>query len=213
MTDSIGVIPAAGLGSRWGGYPKFLLPCGNGQWLLDRTLKMFPVHQSVVVYGDVTLNYIVDHLDRCGKMDDVILCRNTRMDLDFWGSILAALEIEADYYYFAMPDTYPDPGPFYEMIGTKGISLGTHWTLMPERFGVIRNGRAVNKSAGEPGWAWGTLGWTKEVRDLWLYSALENYTQAINLAIQEYGLNCFPMAYYYDMATWEDYARFVKVMF
>ena len=111
----IGVIPAAGFGSRFGTYPKFLLPCGEKKWLLDRTIDMLPVDRSVVVYSDQTITEIVNHLARCNLLDRVILLKNTRMDLDFWGSMLAALAIEADYYYFAMPDTYPDPSVFHQM--------------------------------------------------------------------------------------------------
>jgi len=204
----LGVVPAAGLGSRWGGYPKFLLPCGDKEWLLDRTIRMFPAENSVVIYGDVTMVEVVSHLERCNLLSKVMLTKNKRMHLDFWGSILAALEFEADYYYFAMPDTYPDPAVFAEMEG-GGICLGMHYTTTPERYGVMRNGVIVNKDAGEPGWAWGVLGWSREVRDLWMQAHLETYTQAINLAIQEVGHKTLPMVYYYDMASFEDYAKFI----
>jgi hypothetical protein len=207
----IGIIPAAGVGSRWGGYPKFLLPCGEREWLLDRAIKTMPAEKVVIVYGDATGAEIVRHIDRCNLNERVSLRSNERMDLDFWGSILAGLEEYADYYYFAMPDTYPDISVFGEF-PMDGISLGLHQTNMSERFGMLRNGAIVNKQMGKPGLAWGVLGWSREVRDLWLAAHLETYTDAINLAMQELPWHGFKMEYYFDMANFESYVDFLKVM-
>ena len=38
----LAIVPAGGLGSRWGGYPKFLLPCGDREWMLDHVIRSFP---------------------------------------------------------------------------------------------------------------------------------------------------------------------------
>jgi len=206
----LGIVPAAGLGSRWGYYPKFLLPCGERVWLLDRTINAMPAEQVIVVYSDATAGEIVRHIDRCGLNDRVLLRPNERMDLDFWGSILAGLEDYADYYYFAMPDTYPDVSVFAEF-PMDGISLGLHQTDLPERFGMLREGVIINKQMGEPGLAWGVLGWSREVRDLWLTAHLETYTDAINLALQEFVWYGFKMGYYYDMANFDSYVQFLKV--
>jgi len=205
----IGIVPAAGVGSRWGGFPKFLLPVGDREWLLDRTINAMPVDKVIVVYGEETDSAIVHHIDRCGLNDKVILRPNEHMELDFYGSILAGIEDYADYYYFGMPDTYWPLNVFPKM-GGRGITLGVHYTEKSDRFGMIRDGVVVNKQLGAPGMAWGLLGWNKEVRDLWLSTHLENYTDAINLAMQECNTQIIPMDYYYDMARFEDYANFIK---
>ena len=207
---SIGIIPAAGLGSRWGGYPKFLLPYGEKKWLLDRTIESFPsnVESIVVVYSESTLEPIVNHLHRT-SWKGVNIKENLNMDLDFYGSILAGIEEEADFYYFAMPDTF-FPTKTFKLMAPYGISLGVHDTDMPERYGIIRDGKVVNKQAGEPGQAWGVLGWDKEVRNLWLNSDVDNYTDAINLALGAVKSKVIPMDFYYDFASWSDYVEFLR---
>ena len=205
----IGIVPAAGLATRWGYYPKFLLPCGDREWLLDRTIKAMPADKIIVVYGDDTGPEIAHHLGRQGLTDNIVLRPNDRMDLDFFGSILAGIEDYADYYYFGMPDTYW-PLDVFPKMGERGITLGVHYTENSQRYGMIRDGIVINKQLGEPGMAWGLLGWNTEVRDLWLHSRLENYTDAINLAMQECKTQIVPMDYYYDMASFSDYVDFLK---
>ena len=205
----LGIIPAAGVGKRWGYYPKFLLPCGEKEWLLDRTINAMPCEKVVIVYGDETGAELVRHINRCSLNDNVLLKPNEHMEFDFYGSMLAGLEEEADYYYFGMPDTYW-PVDIFKKMPIDGISLGLHKTDRSERFGMLRKGMIINKQMGKPGLAWGVLGWDKEVRDLWLATHLETYTDAINLAMQECTWHPVPMEYYYDMASFKDYAEFIK---
>jgi len=205
----IGIIPAAGVAKRWGYYPKFLLPCGDREWLLDRAIRAMPVRKVVVVYGDETNVELFRHVERCGLQDKVIFKENKHMELDLYGSILAGLEETAHYYFFAMPDTYW-PLDVFPKMPVNGITLGVHRTDMPERFGMLRDGMVVNKQMGDPGLAWGLLGWDREVRDLWLASHLETYTDAINLAMQECSWNTVKMSYYYDMASFRDYIHFLR---
>lgn len=205
----IGVIPAAGYGARWGYYPKFLLPCGSKIWLLDRAMRLFPCNDVAVVVSDQTRNEVYNHLSRCRLLERAIILENKHMKFDFWGSMLAALEIEADYYYFTMPDTYC-PRFVFEKMPTEGFSMGVFYTETPERFGVLRGDEVINKTEGAPGLAWGMLGWDKAIRDLWRSAGLTTYTDAINLAIETTGAHTVEMAYYYDMAGWGDYVEFVR---
>lgn len=209
--SSLGIVPAAGVGKRWGYYPKFLLPCGEREWLLDRAIRAMPCEHVAVVYSDSTETEIVRHLARRKLNDRVILLKNLHMDWDIYGSMHAANQVEADYYYFGMPDTYW-PLDVFTRMGLPGISLGLHQTDNPERFGMLRNGTIVNKQLGQPGAAWGLLGWDREVRDLWNVTYLEGYTEAINLAMQECTWHSIPMDYYYDMASFNDYVNFIKLI-
>lgn len=206
--NAIGIVPAAGVGKRWGHYPKFLLPCGDREWLLDRTVRAMPCARVVVVYSEATRAELAAHVTRTGLQEKVILKPNECMDLEMYGSMLTGIQEEADYYYFGMPDTYW-PFSIFETMGKPGMTLGLHHTEMPERFGMLRGRRVIDKQPGPPGQAWGVLGWDRDVRDLWLHARIETYTQAINLAIQECGLQTVAMDYYYDMASFGDYAAFV----
>jgi len=212
MKRHLGIIPIAGFGTRWGIYPKCLLPCGDREWLLDRAIRSFPgtVHRVVVVTSPQTHSTVASHIRSQELADHCVYVENTKMHLDFYGSILTALEFEADYYYFAMPDTFFPSKVFTEFKDT-GISLGVHFTENPERYGMIRENRIVNKEKGNPGLAWGVLGWSKEIRDLWLQDdGITNYTQAINAAIAEFDVTVPVMDYYFDMATWMDYVEFIQ---
>ena len=209
MYKGLGIIPAAGVGARWGNYPKFLLPCGDREWMLDRAIRCMPTDKVAVIYGDETERELYNHVNRCGLMNAVLFARNKNMDLDFWGSMLAGMQYEAEYYYFTMPDTYIPKETFLRFDRQRDFVMGVHYADNPTRYGMIRGKRVVNKEDGEPGLAWGTLGWSKKVRDLWLEADLKTYTDAINLAMEKFEHLFVSMEYYYDMATWNDYVRFV----
>jgi len=205
----LGIIPAAGVGKRWGYYPKFLLPSADKEWLLDRTIRAMPADQIVVTYGEDTGFELFRHIERCGLGDWVIFKENKEMQLGLYGSVLAGIEEEADYYYFGMPDTYWSVDVF-DTMPADGISLGLHSTDLSQRFGMLRDGKIIDKQPGEPGLAWGVLGWSREVRDLWLSSNLESFTSAINVAMREFSWHPIHMDYYYDMASWFDYVHFIQ---
>jgi hypothetical protein len=206
--NAIGIVPAAGVGKRWGYYPKFLLPCGEREWLLDRTIRAMPCENVIVIVCKETASSVSEHIRGCELSQNVIFLER-KDDWSLLRSVRAAMRVDADFYYFAMPDTYW-PSLIFETMGKSGITLGVHYTEMPERFGMLRGDRVVDKKHGSPGHAWGVLGWDRGVRDLWLHARIETHTQAINLAIQECGLRTVTMDYYYDMASWKDYVAFVE---
>lgn len=208
----VGIIPAAGLGLRWGRFPKFILPCGDREWMLDHTIKAFPedVSRIYIVHSPETLMEIVHHLWRCDYLAGEIpitLIENKNMDLGLWGSFLAGLAFEADYYYFAMPDTYFPHGVFEQMEGT-GIRFGAFYTEEPERFGMIRGDKIIDKQEGEFGWAYGIIGWDRKIRDFWLASQFTSHTSALSSAMK-IGYETIQMEFYQDFATWNDYVEFV----
>ncbi len=207
---SIGIVPAAGIGSRWGLYPKFLLPIGERKWLINETIRRFPktVDAVVIVYSQATLPFIARHIAQTQVEKNIVLVEQ-RKEWDIYGAMHAGMTIEADYYYFAMPDTMLPDGTL-EKMSPFGISLACHTTDQSERFGMLRDDRVVNKRPGKPGLAWGALGWDSKVRDLWLDKAMIDYTAAINLALAETQSKIVLMDYYHDFATWDDYAKYIK---
>ena len=205
---TVGIIPAAGKGARWGKYPKFLLPCGPGEWLLDRAIRQIPSDKTIIVFSENTLLDIATHVRRCSLSDKIILIEQTK-PWDLYGAIHAALQVEADFYYMAMPDTYI-PKDIFSKMNYPGITFGAFITSEPERFGVLRDTGIVDKMPGPPGYAWGCISWSKEVRDSWLNRKIGYFPDALNFAIKHFESHMVKMDFYYDMANWNSYKEFAK---
>ncbi len=221
-SDKLGIIPAAGEGRRWGGFQKMFLPIGDGDWLIDRAIRALQYggcNRIMVVTNPLSLTPLASHLK--GKYKNLSFILNKRMDLDFYGSILATFPFSGDRNYFVMPDTYFSEGIFLD-IPYDDLVIGTHKTKTPEKFGVLLNEfkgerEVVNKKTNLPKGtytAWGCLVWTKLLADLWVEKQhlITNYTDAINYAIETAGVNTFDMGYYYDMGTFEDYRKLLESM-
>jgi hypothetical protein len=73
------------------------------------------------------------------------------------------------------------------------------------------NGRVENKNPHlqHPRQAWGNLVWSSRCVALWRKVQPQSYTEAINMAIAEYGLHTWELDHYYDMASFEDYREWL----
>lgn len=214
--DKLGIVPAAGEGRRWGGFQKMLLPIGDGDWLIDRAIKSIiygGCNRIIVVTNPLSLSPLASHL--AGRYPNLSFVLNTRMDLDFYGSILAALPFSGDLNYFVMPDTYFSEGIFLD-IPQSDFVIGTQKTMRPERFGVLIDGRFENKRTdlrGNVYDAWGCLVWNRDIAMRWEEEEeITNYTDAINFAIENFHTKYFDMGYYHDMATFADYRKLLEVL-
>lgn len=206
----LGVIPAAGEGSRWGGYYKELLPCGDGEWLIDRTIEAMRrggADAVLVVASHEKLPVLAGHLRRPALP---LYFAIQRGDNDIWSAIEESFGFPATRFLFAMPDTYY-PVDAFEAAGRGPFALGLHDTRRPERFGVLVGGQVANKQAMEPGVyrAWGLLAWSSTAVQHWQRTKPADYTDAINGAIAEFGLQHWPLDYYYDMASFADYQEWL----
>jgi hypothetical protein len=132
---------------------------------------------------------------------------------DIWSAIAESLPIHGKYNLFAMPDTYYPVDVFNREYDGDFI---INWfdTTAPERFGILTERGIVNKQPMPDGKykAWGTLAWSDKVADLWIrnINKIETYTQAFNMAIDEFGFKLNKMAFYHDLATIEDYRELVN---
>lgn len=214
----LGVIPAAGQGSRWGGYYKELLPCGNGNWLINNTIDTMTNGGASDILIVTTSGKIATH---ARHLEDKFLFNQVPISFilqkgknDIYSAIETTLPLAKDLNYFAMPDTYIDYNAFKYDFSSADFYLGVFTTDMPERFGVVVDGQVINKNneleKGKSYDAWGVLVWTKDVAEFWLNVQPENYTDAINKAMEVFTWELFPLSYYYDMATWNDYRRFLE---
>lgn len=209
-SSKLGIVPAAGKASRWGGSFKELLPCGQGQHLIDRTITAMRLGGADNVLVITNPEKISAHATHLAHREQVYFGLQQETT-DIWGAIQASFPLAGDYNLFAMPDTYYPANAFEGQTFSQPFYLGVFDTPTPERFGVLVDKKVVNKRAPAGEYkAWGLLVWSQEVVDYWRGLYIANYTQAINLAIKEFGLHTFLIPYYYDMATWEDYQKFLE---
>lgn len=216
----IGIIPAGGEGSRWGGIPKMLLPyhVGGKKWsFIDYTIDSMAragADKFVIIASRDTIGPLTRHLgERVGNVF------YTLSEGGMWQAIRAALPLVQDEdCLFGMPDTCHDRTIFKRMVDRYkkvpvDFVMGTFYTDKPERFGTLLKGRlfteVVDKIGGPPSEAWGTLLWSSAVSHLWTKNQPMSYTAAINLALRTVGWDRVLMDYYYDMASFSDYERLI----
>ena len=203
-----GVILAGGNSTRWGGYPKELLPIANGTTLLQYAVDILygmNVNEIAVVTSAEKRplhNYLLG--DSVRYFD--------RKDSNIFRVIAESFVCNADMYYFVMPDTLVPPDAF-QNLQNGHFNIGYFETDKPERFGVITEHGIVDKTPFPPGSykAWGILSWDREVVDFWKknFNKINSHTCAFNMAINEFNFTMSRMEYYFDMASFEDYARYL----
>ena len=198
----VGIIPAAGAATRYGGVLKELLPVDSEMVMMDyavNAMKNSGCDQIVCVTSTRKIAQIADRFPH-------LLYTIQTVGQDIWGAIRAAISVEADEYCFAMPDTVLPENCFDIYMSDADFYLGCFDTNLSERFGMIRDGYIVNKHPGADGQAWGVLMWTKRIRDWWInYGDVTSYTNAFNLAMKTFGYKTFDLEYYHDIASFEDY--------
>ena len=203
----IGIVPAGGNSTRWNGYPKELLPTDNGITLLDRTIEAMSkvVDKIILVTSEKKISWQMAWLG-----DKVDYCINTN---GLWAGIASTFYINADHYYFAMPDTYYPKNMLLDLRGGD-FNIGYFETQKPERFGVLLDGSIHDKEKMEHGVyrAWGLLSWSHKVVRFWnkYMAEIETHTQAFNMAIQQFGYTAHAMDYYFDLASWKDYKELMS---
>lgn len=214
-----GIVPAAGTGSRWGGYFKELLPTQDGEFLLDRAVSVCREGGADRIVLVSSPSKLTAHKVHLHPNDTDVIYTLQKSNKDIYGAIEDSFVYNTETNLFIMPDTYTNINAFYGVDKVlretrAGFLLGIHKTNRPERFGVIdyNSKKVVNKQVLPEGTydAWGVMAWTREVTDFWIRNDIENYTDAINYAIYEFGLNTFDLAYYYDMANMESYLSFLE---
>lgn len=207
-SNRVGIIPAAGAAKRFGGVFKELLPVGESMTLLSRavdTLEMIPVDTTIIVTNPQKI--AAHSVALQGRNVEFV----TQMDKpDIWGAIASTLNIDADWYYFIMPDTMQEQGRFPELPDHQ-FMLGLFETFDPQNYGVLLNGEIVDKSASlaPPQTAWGTLVWSRECVELWkkYLPEISDYTQAFNMAMEQLGWGTYSLAWYFDCGTFQRYKR------
>lgn len=213
----LGIIPAAGEGSRWGVFHKELLPIGKEIWLIDSTLeamKFAGADKFCIVTSPNKIHTHVQHFkhERYNEFNIFYVIQKYQMDI--WGAIKSALPYTDDENLFGMPDTLYPIKIFGKLLEDQNeISFGVFKTKEPKRFGVFVGDVIFNKDQGLPDGeydAWGTFKFSKGVVSLWNSMPIETYTDALNTAIQYTTHGRCPMDYYLDFADWDRYLDYME---
>ena len=210
MTVRLGIIPAAGMAKRVRGVFKELLPVGESMTHLSRavdTLEMIPVDTTVIVTNP---QKIAAHSVALQGRNVEFVTQGDKPDI--WGAIASTLNIDADWYYFIMPDTMHEQDRFPSM-PDHDFMLGTFETFDPENYGVLFDGVIVDKAKLQPPQvAWGTLVWSRNVVELWKKHLpdIRDYTQAFNMAMEQFGWGTYSLAWYFDCGTFQRYKRAIE---
>jgi hypothetical protein len=206
MTERKGIIPAAGQAERFGGTLKELLPVSEGYPLIERAY-------DALVIGGCSDIIVVTSLAKLGAIATVLPGCTYRIQAGatLWSAIIENLDAEARRMCFAMPDTYFNSSAFERDFPAE-LTFGVFETDKPERFGMVRDRFIVDKMPGEPGQAWGVIVWSELVSRLWLKHAsqINNYTDALNMAIHKYGYETFDLEYYFDAANMSGYREILS---
>ena len=204
----LGVLPAAGRSQRWGGYPKELLPISSREDFLSRAVSSLQLSGCHVIVVITSPSKIPLHTHHLRGLPNVVFAIQKGDEL--WGAMATAIEIPSDEYFFMMPDTYLPERPFPRSLG-KDLSMGLFETVEPERFGMLREGRIVDKEPWDSaGLAWGVLAWKKSVAQYWQEREYSSHTDALNDAIRTFGYGQWVLEYYYDIGTMQHYADFLQ---
>lgn len=231
MFMKLGVVPAAGKATRFGGMRKELLPISGGEAVIDRAMTALgrATDAILVVASHEKLPILAQYLDS-RQYGSPVLYAIQGGGNDIMGAILTALDFPAERYLFAMPDTLIEDSAF-SIYPSSDFSMGLFETDTPERFGVLDNRRIVNKKYeshfSEPGpyRAWGILSWTQKCAVYWQDIAARlthnagitggdelDYTTAINKAIERFGLSHWRMGSYRDMVDIGEYQAYWRYL-
>jgi len=209
----VGIVPAAGKAERFGGLLKELLPWDTGESLLHRTVRiLWTVSDAVIVISNP--DKIAQHAQELEGFSDVYF---VLQDGDTLLSGIRSMTVEADYYFFAMPDTVFPENIFPENIFPDSPDLnfmmvGLFDTIEGHRYGVWRDGRIDDKNPENRGQllkAWGVLGWPQSVMKILHETYLTNHTDALNLALEQVKHYTIQMDSYHDVADYEAYRDLV----
>lgn len=200
MDRTIGIIPAGGAALRFRGLQKELLPVSETETALDRCIF------SMFVGGADEIFIITNNSRNIVHKTATVIYKDHPKLSDVF---ITAANLKAEWYYFSLPDTVY-PTNIFTAKKTAPLMVGTFLTDKPERFGMIRNGQIVDKQPGAPGKAWGALILDSASMIYLASQAVKtyNHTAALN-ALLNLGYDEFPIEYYYDFATYNDYVEYV----
>jgi len=215
--STLGIIPAAGKGDRWGGYFKEMLPIKPKKWLINNAVTSMSLAKANPIMIVTSLEKIPIHANHFKNEENIIFSlQNNNFQNDIYGAVLEGLKFPAGLNFLAMPDTIFPVDCFRKNFSSFDLWLGCFKTNMPTRFGIVKNDRIYDKySSFVDGLtyydAWGVVVWSDKVANFWKKEKeIETFSFALTLAMKKFGYKVFPLDYYYDMASWKDYEDYIS---
>jgi dTDP-glucose pyrophosphorylase len=213
MTKTIGIIPAGGKADRFKGIAKELLPVSPNDCALSRVIKSMRMGEADEIYIGSRRERVAEHWQIADQHKGVSVITHADGFGGMWDVIATvAAKGKADWYYFAMADTVY-PADVFMREKKNDVSCGVFQTNKPERFGVVADGRITDKPQGLTGThlAWGVWIFSGAAMDALAKACREtkDHTAALNALIAAFPVDAFVMPYYYDLASFEDYAEFL----
>ena len=209
MTNIVGIIPAGGNADRFHGLAKELLPVSADDCALTRVIRAMRNGDAGEIYIASRHDRVTEHYRVTQHIKNVNI-----MAFGFRGlwDVIAVIgeKAQADFYYFAMADTV-FPLDTFARDTSHDVTCGAFYTDKPSRFGILGTNRIVDKSPDLIGDAWGVWIWTADAMEFLVRACREtqDHTAALNKLLGRFGLDIFWMAYYYDFASFDDYAEFL----
>lgn len=148
--DTVGILPAAGLCSRWNGTYKELLPTWENTWVIDSSIdsmKQAGVHNFVIVSSPQKISSHVQHFSKNKYKDINISYVIQYTPTGLYDAIKLALVTSRNYdqFIFTMPDTLISGTACIDILETLNydgdrikFALGIFPTDIPERFGILK---------------------------------------------------------------------------
>jgi hypothetical protein len=198
----IGIVPTAGRAVRFGGTLKELLPWEGGHLLGNTVMILQQYCENVVVITNP--QKIMQHAQALEGYGVTFILQEG----DNLLSGLKSVTLDSDYYLFAMPDTVFPIEAFPRGFDHTKFQVGLFNTTEGHRFGVFEDGYIDDKNLDHQGYdkqAWGLLGWPRKAMQIIRDTYLTEHTDALNLALRNVGYETFMMAYYIDLADFEEY--------
>jgi len=148
--DTVGILPAAGLCSRWNGTFKELLPIGENRWVIDSSIdsmKAAGISDFILVSSPQKISSHIQHFSK-EKYNNINVSYVIQYSpTGLYEAIKLALKTARNFnrFIFTMPDTIISNIACINELNILNYSgnrlkltLGTFTTSTPERFGILR---------------------------------------------------------------------------
>lgn len=224
--DTLGVLPAAGLCSRWNGTCKELLPVGENRWIIDYSIdamKLAGVENFVLVSSPKKIASHIEHF-RKDKYKDIHV--NYVIQHEPTG-LLGALQLGCfsfqnyESFCFSMPDTMFTEDVFLTRSIDSELCIGIFETTIPEKFGILDTLQPVHIVDKPQGLgntigkyiAWGTLAWGQYFNHILCNGVFENLTDLLNVYCESLPgcIQFSDIEDYDDIASWKEYQEWIKL--
>ncbi len=225
---NVGIIAAAGSATRFDGVVKELLPIDAYKCALDTQLIAMQYAGVrdiyVVTIPEKTTHYALRFKNKryrdSGIFPRVVVLNSDKTHgPDLWETLGWSLENLASkdgYTFIGLADTIIPPDTYSKAVHKDnpdgaGIILGVFDTTTPNRFSTVVGNTIYTKvDMPVPAKAWGAIVLSPPASEYLGNHSFMHYDQALQSAINIYGLETVDMQYYHDVGTFSWYVDYLR---